>query len=303
MPDTPQKKMNHSNGMYVHPFLPWQKNYPHIWPTSSVASGGQQYKLRKDEDLENYEPFEGLKAQKNNSSSAGKPPAMEGYGGYGGNDINGYDKDTVRNGANAFHQDDGFFDQPPSAVVLNAKVLPKVGGDTIFADMEAAYNGLSDKLKNQIHGMTHTMDWQHAFPLWENEVRRRDKLENDDGSFKRHVDELKSKYPPSVHPVVRKHPVTGRLCINVNRGFTAKINDMPRKEGTDLFRRLVRTAERPEYQARIQWQNVGDVVIYDNRCTNHYAVSDYGLMGPRSLHHIALLGEPTYDINGNEVTW
>ena len=159
MPNTPQKKMNHSNGMYVHPFLPWQKNYPHVWPTSSVASGGQQYKLRKDEDLENYEPFEGLKAQKNNSSSAGKPPAMEGYGGYGGNDINGYDKDTVRNGANAFHQDDGFFDQPPSAVVLNAKVLPKVGGDTIFADMEAAYNGLSDKLKNQIHGMTHTMDW------------------------------------------------------------------------------------------------------------------------------------------------
>ena len=64
---------------------------------------------------------------------------------------------------------------------------------------------------------------------------------------------------------------------------------------------LCRMAERPEYQVRMRWQNEGDVCIYDNRNTNHYAVADYGNVGPRALHHIALLGEPTKDAYGNVI--
>ena len=302
-PDTEQKRLNHSQGLTVHPFLPWQRGYPHIWVTSSVTEGGRQFQLRTTEDVENFEPFAARKlANKARTSKPNKHQAANLQdslrthkpGSFGGAALA---QDSVNNGANAFHFDDGFFHQPPSAVVLNALVLPKVGGDTIFADMGAAYLGLPHALQERANNLTQTMDWRQTFPIWEEEAERRS-LDDKDNSFQKHVERLKRDYPPSQQPLIRKHPVTGELSIYANLGFTRHIDEVTEQESRQLMALLCRMAERPEYQVRIRWQNEGDVCIYDNRNTNHYAVADYGNVGPRALHHIALLGEPTKDAYG-----
>ena len=299
-PDTDQKRMNHSQGLSVHPFLPWLSGYPHIWPTGSVAGGGRQREIRGAEELEIFEPFAGHKRARRAShrpASSRPPRPSYGPGSFGAAALS---QDSVQNGANGFHFDDGFFHQPPSAVVLNARVLPKIGGDTVFADMGAAFRGLAPELQERARHLTQTMDWQHAFPLWEEEARRRLEEEGDD-SFRAHVDRLKRDYPPSLQPVVRRHPVTGELAIYSNLGFTRHINSVSREESRALMGLLCRMAERPEYQVRMRWHDVGDVCVYDNRITNHYAVADYGEIGPRNLHHIALLGEPTMNALGEVV--
>jgi alpha-ketoglutarate-dependent taurine dioxygenase len=299
--DTPQKRLNASRGLSVHPFLPWLKDYPHIWPTGSVTGGGQQFKLRSSEEVENFEPFAGEKSAKSPTSkteprdkaNAIRSPRPGSYG------ANALKADSVENGANAFHFDDGFFHQPPSAVVLNAVVLPKLGGDTIFSDMGAAFNGLSPELQARCKTLTQTMDWTHVFPVWEREAARR--AEAGDHALRIHVDQLKKDYPPSTQPLIRKHPVTGQLSIYANLGFTQRINEVSSEDSRAILANLYRLAERPEYQVRLRWHNEGDVCIYDNRITNHYAVADYGAIGPRSLHHIALLGEPTQNADGQIV--
>jgi alpha-ketoglutarate-dependent taurine dioxygenase len=307
-PDTEQKKSNNSEGLSVHPFLPWQRGSPHVWPTSAVTGGGKQYLLRDSEDVENFEPFAANKRPRrthketlDQGTTRGGPAPLplKPYrpGTFGAAAMA---QDAVSNGANGFHFDDGFFHQPPSAVVLNALVLPKVGGDTIFADMGAAYRGLAPELQAWAQGLTQTMDWRHVFPIWEAEAERRLQADGDP-SFAQHVEVLKRDYPPSLQPVVRQHPVTGELSIYTNQGFTHHINDVSPEESRQLMALLGRMAERPEYQVRFRWNDPGDVCIYDNRITNHYAVADYGEVGPRALHHIALLGEPTRNAQGQAI--
>lgn len=304
IPNSDQQQNNHSAGMPVHPFLPWQRDHPHIWPTGSVTSGGQQYQLRDDEDVGNFEPYAAMKARKrtrqdratSGSAADKQKPHMRAYrpGSFGAAALA---QDSVNNGANGFHFDDGFFHEPPSAVVLNSLVLPPVGGDTVFADMGAAYRGLAPELASYACGLTQTMDWRHTFPIWEAEAARGDPQD----PFARHVATLIEDYPPSTQPLIRKHPVTGELAIYANLGFTRHINEVSEDESRQLMALLCRMAERPEYQVRMRWQNAGDVCIYDNRITQHYAVADYGDMGPRALHHIALLGEPTANAAGEVV--
>ena len=318
--DTEQKKRNASRGLIVHPFLPWLKGYPHIWPTGSVTGGGQQYKLRDREEIENDEPY-----QANRSRQTPKPSVTGSNNGTGGNSVTGGNSmtggnsvtggnrslrpgsygisallaDSVSNGANAFHFDDGFFHQPPSAVVLNAVVLPRIGGDTIFTDMGAAYRGLDPDFQAYCRQLNQTMDWTHVFPLWEREAAQRS--HQGDASLANHVQALKTAYPPSLQPLIRQHPVSGELSIYANFGFTRRINDVSETESREILALLSRMTERPEYQVRLRWAHEGDVCIYDNRITNHYAVADYGEIGPRSLHHIALLGEPTVNPSGEVI--
>lgn len=299
-PDTPQKRLNESRGLSVHPFLPWLKDYPHIWPTGSVTGGGQQFKIRAQEEVENFEVYRRDKSAVAGSSPktpqrSDKPIKTPKPGSFGASALRA---DSVENGANSFHFDDGFFHQPPSAVVLNAIVLPRLGGDTIFTDMGAAFEGLSPELQERCKQLTQTMDWS-TFTRWEQEADRRAAAGDD--SLRVQVDQLKKDYPPSIQPLIRKHPVTGELSIYASNGFTQRINEVSAEEGRKILANLYRLAERPEYQVRLRWHDEGDVCIYDNRITNHYAVADYGQIGPRSLHHIALLGEPTHNAHGDVI--
>jgi taurine dioxygenase len=140
----------------------------------------------------------------------------------------------------------------PMGSILNIKVLPPVGGDTLFASMYQAYDELSDRMKHYLQGLSATHDGGLAF---------------------RRFDPHKA-YNVSTHPVVRPHPETGRKTIYVNRGFTTHINELPEIEGRAILGYLFEHCEKPEYQVRFRWQR-NSVAFWDNRCTQHLALWDY----------------------------
>jgi len=156
----------------------------------------------------------------------------------------------------------------PMGSILNIKVLPPVGGDTIFASMYRAYDELSERMKTYLQGLTATHDGGLAFKRF-----------NPD-----------KEYNISSHPVIRPHPVTGRKTIYVNRGFTSHINELPESEGKAILAHLFDHCEKPEYQVRFRWRK-NSVAFWDNRCTQHFAVWDY-FPQKRSGIRVQIEGEP-----------
>ena len=175
---------------------------------------------------------------------------------------------------NVWHSDVSWREIPSLGSVLRAIEVPKVGGDTLWSDMEAAYEGLPDDLKRAIEGRTAVHDFANSFGLAlpEEELERR-----------------RREFPPAEHPVVRTHPVSGRRCLYVNAIFTSHINDMPRDESDALLARLYAEARVPEYQCRLRWAP-GTVAFWDNRSTQHYASSDYWPM-PRVMERVTIIGD------------
>jgi taurine dioxygenase len=141
---------------------------------------------------------------------------------------------------------------PPLASILYLHTLPPIGGDTCFASMYAAYDALSDGMKAYLENLTATHDGRIAF-----------------GRF-----DPNKKYNMSVHPVIPRHPVTGRKLIYVNRGFTSHINELPALESAKLLDFLYTHIESPLWQCRFRWRK-HSIAFWDNRCTQHYAVWDY----------------------------
>ncbi len=165
--------------------------------------------------------------------------------------------------ADEWHSDVTWRKEPSLGSILRCIVSPKVGGDTLWADMEAAYDGLDQQTKEEIEGLTAMHDWKpfrqamYAQPGTETLVK-----------------ELKAKYPPSEHPIVRTHPVSGRKSIYVNNPFTTNIKGKSREESMELLTKLYRTASTPDYQVRFRWEP-HSIAFWDNRSTQHYAVGDF----------------------------
>ncbi|KPC86369.1 taurine dioxygenase, partial [Streptomyces sp. NRRL WC-3753] len=104
-----------------------------------------------------------------------------------------------------------------------------------------------------------------------------------------HLAAFQSTFPPVEHPVVRRHPVTGRRTLFVNTSFTTRITGLPQEESDRLLRLLFQQAHVPEYQVRFHWR-AGDVAFWDNRATQHYAVGDYA--GHRRVaERVAIVGD------------
>jgi taurine dioxygenase len=179
-----------------------------------------------------------------------------------------------RGNENTWHSDVTWRQEPSLGSMLRAIELPDVGGDTLFADMEAAYEGLDAALQERLIGMTAVHDFAHVF----------DKLKTDD-----ELAELRAKYPPAEHPVIRTHPVTGNRSIYVNAAFTSHIVGMRKKESDELLRLLYRQAAIPEYQCRFRWAP-GSLALWDNRCVQHYAVSDYW-PAKRHMERVTIVGD------------
>ncbi len=165
-----------------------------------------------------------------------------------------------------WHTDVTFSQTPPLGCVLQAIKIPKFGGDTLWASGTAAFNALSEDLKHRLRGLTATHDIRKSFPLkrFGTTVEDRERLEN---SFR--------KNPPVVHPVVRIHPETGAEILFVNEGFTTRINEISEQESDAMLSFLFEHAVKEEFHLRWKWQE-GDVAIWDNRCTQHKALFDYG---------------------------
>ena len=161
-----------------------------------------------------------------------------------------------------WHSDVTFRQSPPLGSILCGRVIPPVGGDTLFADMYAAYEGLDEKIKAKIDDAKAVHVWPDA---WVNMAMKSQNLDQD---------EFWRRYPNPAHPVVRKHPQTGRRSLFVNTAFTRHIVGMEKSESDALLAFLYNQATIPEYQCRFRWRK-NSVAFWDNRCTQHYAAADF----------------------------
>ena len=175
---------------------------------------------------------------------------------------------------NTWHHDVTWRLRPSLGSVLRAVEVPPVGGDTLFADMVAAYEGLDDATKARIEDAVAVHDFSHSFGL----MMSPEKL----AAFQ-------EQYPPARHPVVRTHPRTGRRCLYVNAIFTSHIEGLERAESDELLDHLFRQADVPEYQCRFRWQK-NSIAFWDNVAVQHYAVSDYD-PEVRLMERVTVIGE------------
>lgn len=185
---------------------------------------------------------------------------------------------------NAWHTDATWRECPPMGAVLRCVQCPEVGGDTMWANMELAYERLPDGIKNDIADLRarHSMEatFMAAKPVAERLA-------------------MKERFPDPEHPVVRTHPETGAKALFVNIFTTHFTNYHTAKRvrygmdanpgGGELLSYLIRQASIPEYQVRWRW-TPDSVAIWDNRCTQHYAVMDYPPCH-RKMHRATIAGD------------
>jgi len=179
-----------------------------------------------------------------------------------------------------WHSDVSFSVTPPLGAVLVARKVPQAGGDTLWASATAAYDGLPEVLKRLLDGLTATNDLAKSFP----EARF-----GATAAALAQLEKAKRDNPPVSHPVIRMHPVTGRRAIFVNEGFTTRIDGLDADSSETLLNLLYRHMTRPEYTVRWRWRQ-GDVAVWDNRVTQHYATDDYR-PHQRIMHRATIIGE------------
>lgn len=179
---------------------------------------------------------------------------------------------------NAWHSDVTWRPEPSLGSILRAVEIPPVGGDTLFADMYAAYESLSPALKAWVCDLTAVHDIARVFA----------------GRIGDDADALRQKFPPQSHPVVRTHPETGRRALYVNTAFTAKIDGLTDKESARLLAHLYAQAAIPEHQCRFRWEQ-NSIAFWDNRASQHYAASDY-FPAVRVMERVTIAGDkPFFD--------
>src|SRR5690606_6070307 len=172
-----------------------------------------------------------------------------------------------------WHTDVSWDTEPPIYGTLRAIDIPPRGGDTIWVDTRAAYDALSSVMQRVIEPLEawHDMGAARAFTT---------KAGADI------VARTREQFPGAAHPVVGVHPRSGRRYLNVNKEFTSRIVGMTPEESDGVLRVLVDHVTNPNFQMRYQWA-VGDVVIWDERCTQHFAVADY-LPARREMGRVAV---------------
>jgi len=172
---------------------------------------------------------------------------------------------------NVWHSDLTYLQVPAGSCVLQCIEAPPKGGDTLWSSMTAAYEGLSEPMKHFISQLRA----EHRLSLDSVPVSRAKQVIND----------------PIVasHPVVRVIPETGERALFINRHYVHHIEGLSRVESRGVLAALCDLAESPDFQVRISWQ-AGDIVVWDNRQTQHFAVADY-YPDQRKMHRIALVGE------------
>lgn len=192
-----------------------------------------------------------------------------------GEDAQGYT--GTRTGADLWHTDVTWRELPSMGSILRARIMPETGGDTMWADMVAAYEGLSPAMKDWVCGLTAIHDGSGFAQVM--------------GITK---DEWYAKFPLQEHPVVRTHPETGERALYVNCAFTTAIKGLSKRESDWLLDHLYQQAAIPEYQVRFRWK-ANSIAFWDNRSTQHYAVGDY-YPAMRHVERVTIIGDkPFFD--------
>ena len=196
-------------------------------------------------------------------------PAKDGHG-----EVIRFEKDEDTVGVeNIWHSDVSWREVPSLGSILHAAEVPEVGGDTLWCDMESAYEGLPDAVREQIDGMVAVHDFSHSFGHFLNAEQ---------------LAEKQREFPAVEHPVVRTHAVTGGRSIYVNAIFTSHIVGLETDQSDASLRLLCSQAQVPEYQCRFHWQR-DSVALWDNRSAQHYAASDY-YPRRRVMERVAIIG-------------
>ena len=173
-----------------------------------------------------------------------------------------FDEYSEEVSGNVWHTDQSCAPIPPLASILyNHTLPPDGGGDTLFASMYAAYDALSDRMKTHLEGLTALHDGVRVFG---------------EGT------------PRATHPVVARHPDSGRRLLYVNESFTVRINELPPGESKHLLAFLVEHCTQPEWTCRFRWRP-HSIAMWDNRCAQHRAISDY-LPNVRSGYRVQIDG-------------
>tara|TARA_B100000678_G_scaffold179912_1_gene150135 strand:+ start:171 stop:998 length:828 start_codon:yes stop_codon:yes gene_type:complete len=193
----------------------------------------------------------------------------------------------IKKGANEKHQwgetwhtDVSYNPKPTKVIILRSRKIPPVGGDTMFSNMELAYETLDQNMKKRLEGKKaiHSSLGAAAFV---------DKYEEMHGNG--NIDEYSN-----VHPIVRAHPETGNKILFVNSMYTKKILDISDEESDEILNKLFLHQERLDFTCRFKWTE-NAVAIWDNRCTLHQGLTDFfpgrGLGHERIMDRIAIQGD------------
>ncbi len=185
--------------------------------------------------------------------------------------------------AETWHSDWSFLKTPPAGTVLYGNVIPPVGGDTLFANQYAAWNGLPDAMKAQLKDRKGVHSARRGYAkdgmYGEKDKGRSMAIKYGDSALK-----------TQLHPIARPHSETGRLSLFVSPGYTIGIEGMPDDEATDILLQLFRHQANPEYVYRHKW-SPGMLIMWDNRCVIHAATGGYE--GHRRLLHRITVADRT----------
>ena len=186
--------------------------------------------------------------------------------------------DKSKGRENTWHSDVTWREAPSLGSILRAVEVPPVGGDTLFSDMYAAYDGLSPEVKAKVEGATAIHDFAH----FREGMRKRGKTEAE-------IEAFNQLYPMVEHPVIRTHPETGRKGVYVNAAFTQAIVGLEKDASDALLAHLYAQAAIPEYQCRFRWE-AHSIAFWDNRASQHYAASDY-FPAVRRMERVTVIGD------------
>ena len=194
------------------------------------------------------------------------------------------DKDNPVLSTDVWHADLTFRKKPTKFTIVRCVEIPAFGGDTLWADMCAAYDGLDASERETITGLGAIHDFRNFRVLYQDDPAKREALRR-----------LEERFPNPTHPIVVTHPETQQRVLFVNRQFTICVADMPEDQGRALLERLFAQSSVPEYQFRLKWQP-GTLAVWDNRSCQHYAVNDY-YPNRRRMERVAVAGdlEPYFD--------
>lgn len=195
----------------------------------------------------------------------GHPEVMEIYA----------DENSKRIAGEDWHSDVSCDLEPPLGTILRMIEVPPSGGDTLFANMCAAFDSLSESMRRFLAGLTALHDGEAAYT----------------GRYEGVKDEEKD-YPKAEHPLIRTHPISGRQAIFVNRIFTTRIVELSKPESDALLKLLFEHIERPEHQCRFHWRE-NSVAFWDNRHAQHLALWDY-YPHRRRGHRVTIKGDAPF---------
>jgi taurine dioxygenase len=192
--------------------------------------------------------------------------------------------EDLRNVGGFWHMDQSFLPRPSYASVLYARVLPSQGGDTMFAHLGAAYDALSDGMRAEVESLSTVHIKSHGYGIGGAPAP---------GITPAYYAKMREKFAgiEATHPVVARHPETGRKVLYLSPMYSDRIDGWTRAESLPLMNHLISAITTPEHTCRFRWED-GSLAMWDNRAVVHFALDDYP--GERRVMHRVTVAGPWF---------